>query len=67
MVLESPPLAGAASWDSMFITSTSRLVLPVDSLELPDGRVLTFQRNELLERLKAQTAAEIRSRSERLM
>jgi len=67
VVLAAPKVDDADSWDGMFITSTSRLVLPVDTLELPDGRVLEFGRSELLRRLQRKTADSIRDHSEKFL
>ena len=37
MVLEAPNISDASRWESAFVTSTSRLVLPIDVCELPGG------------------------------
>lgn len=67
VILEAPALNAADSWEGMFITSTSRLVLPVDSVELPDGRVLRFSSNPLIYRLQKGVADAIRDRSEKCL
>lgn len=63
----APKMDDANKWEGMFITSTSRLVLPVDSAELPDGRVLNFGSNSIVEKLEQQTADAIRNRSEKFL
>lgn len=36
---ECPDLAKRTEWKAAFITSTSRLLLPVDRIDLPDGYI----------------------------
>jgi branched-subunit amino acid aminotransferase/4-amino-4-deoxychorismate lyase len=62
--LMAPAVDSADTWDGMFITSTSRLVLPVDKVELPDGRVLHFSSSPLVLHLQQKVADAIRDRSE---
>lgn len=51
----------------MLVTSTSRLALPVDFLELPSGEVRRFDpAHPLVARLRTATAAAIRHHSEPL-
>ena len=65
--LAAPAMNGADAWDGMFITSTSRLVLPVDDVELPDGRVLHFSSSPLVAQLQRKVADAIRDRSEQCL
>jgi branched-subunit amino acid aminotransferase/4-amino-4-deoxychorismate lyase len=65
--LEAPAVDTADTWDGMFITSTSRLVLPVDSVKLPDGRVLCFGGSALIAQLQQKVADAIRDRSEQCL
>jgi len=37
VVLSPPNVADVARWEGAFVTSTSRLVLPIDVLGLPEG------------------------------
>ena len=67
MDLMAPAVDSADTWDGMFVTSTSRLVLPVDDVELPDGRVLNFSSSPLVMQLQQKVADAIRDRSERCL
>ena len=65
--LAAPSVDGADAWDGMFITSTSRLVLPVDDVELPDGRMLHFSGSPLVAQLQRKVADAIRDSSEQCL
>lgn len=49
-----------AEWDGVLVTSTSRLALPVDFLELPGGEVRRFDpAHPLVQRLRNLTTAAV--------
>jgi len=56
-------LSDLPSIQEMFITSTSRLVLPLDTLELPDGRVVEFRVHDKASQLGAEVEASMQSDS----
>ena len=68
--LRAPALADAGSWAGAFLTSTSRLVLPLDELRVLEGeggerRTLTLPSAScaLLQRLEALVASEVEAHS----
>lgn len=64
---QAPRLQDSSSWDGALVTSTSRLALPVDSIELPSGEVVTFDvTNPLIQSIRDKVAAAISACSERL-
>lgn len=77
VVFAAPDLADAASWDGCLVSSTSRLLLPVDELYAPaEGApstaadlVKTFDTgaDSLAARLEALVAAEVEAHSEEVM
>lgn len=68
LVMRDAPLCcDVAGWEGALVTSTSRLALPVDSVELPSGEVLRFDVNQpLIQSLQQKTAAAIQDSSEPL-
>lgn len=81
MVLEPPRIQDLARWEGCFITSTSRLLLPVDEAapmpppeEQPEGEqrqwqqleARRFERGGLVTRLERLVLAEVQAASEPL-
>ena len=63
---ECPPrLADAATWQGAFLTSTSRLVLPIDELQLPGGAppLRWAPQAAIVQRIEALVAACVEARS----
>jgi thiol oxidase len=69
VVLAPPPLARLDEWEAAMISSTSRLLLPVDELAAPEQNpplVRSFARGGVAAALEAGVLAEVARRSEPL-
>lgn len=67
VVLHAPALAEVESWDGAFLSSTSRLVLPIDSVELPPpiGSSRVWERvDPLVQRIESLVARDVAAHSE---
>jgi hypothetical protein len=74
VALEAPALGGAAGWRAAFLTSTSRLLLPVDAVawgaageQRREPVALGSRADPLVARLEALVEAEVAARSERIL
>ncbi|KAF9369349.1 hypothetical protein CPB97_003665 [Podila verticillata] len=62
-----PNLKHVNDWEGAFISSTSRLVLPIESIVLPDGSTKQFGESATLELIRGQVFKECRKRVENLL
>lgn len=67
VVLEPPKIDTINTWEGAFVSSTSRLFLPLDELSVPDENIKkTFERTELVKNLDKWVWEEVRTHSELL-
>lgn len=52
VVFEYPLVGEAGEWLGAFITSTSRLILPIHQIKLSSGRIIAIPLNERVQRLR---------------
>jgi hypothetical protein len=72
--LSAPQISEAGTWESAFITSTSRLVLPIDELSLfhpgshdnPYQRIL-LTKHTVTDQIRERVLAAIRANSEPIL
>ncbi|KAF9096774.1 hypothetical protein BGX23_010462 [Mortierella sp. AD031] len=62
-----PNLKRTHEWEGAFISSTSRLVLPIDKLVMPDGSVKEFKPSPTIELIRREVLKECRKRVENLL
>ncbi|KAG0072673.1 hypothetical protein BGZ90_011841 [Linnemannia elongata] len=62
-----PNLKEAHEWEGAFITSTSRLVLPIEKLVMPDGNVKGFEPSPTIELIRREVLEECRRRVEPIL
>ncbi|KAI1311601.1 Sulfhydryl oxidase 1 [Mortierella claussenii] len=62
-----PNLEHIDDWEGAFISSTSRLVLPIEKLVLPDGSVKEFAESPTIELIRDRVLQECRRRVENLI
>ncbi|KAF9352333.1 hypothetical protein BGX26_009838 [Mortierella sp. AD094] len=62
-----PNLKHIDDWEGAFITSTSRLVLPIEKIVLPDGSVKVFEESPTIELIRREVLKECRKRVEYLI
>ncbi|KAG0005853.1 hypothetical protein BGZ80_011465 [Entomortierella chlamydospora] len=62
-----PNLKHIDDWEGAFITSTSRLVLPIEKIVLPDGTVKVFEESPTIELIRRGVLKECRTRVEYLI
>ncbi|KAG0263548.1 hypothetical protein BG011_008612 [Mortierella polycephala] len=62
-----PTLKSINDWDGAFITSTSRLVLPIKTMVLPDGSQKSFGESETIELIRTLVLQECKKRVETLL
>ncbi|KAF9916333.1 hypothetical protein BX616_004033 [Lobosporangium transversale] len=62
-----PNLKNVDDWEGAFITSTSRLVLPIEKLVLPSGSVKQFGESPTIDLIRNQVLNECRKRVEKLI
>eukprot|EP00271_Cylindrocystis_brebissonii_P022477 TRINITY_DN8669_c0_g1_i1.p1 TRINITY_DN8669_c0_g1~~TRINITY_DN8669_c0_g1_i1.p1 ORF type:complete len:121 (+),score=40.19 TRINITY_DN8669_c0_g1_i1:382-744(+) len=69
VVLEAPNVRDIGAWEGVFISSTSRLVLPVDELRYtgPEGDWVFHYNNPLVETIARGVAAEIGANSTKVL
>lgn len=69
VILEAPLLEDVGKWDAAFVSSTSRLLLPIDQLFVPDAdppQLYQFDKTELVETLEDKVIEEVLACSEPL-
>ncbi|KAF9318526.1 hypothetical protein BG003_011070 [Podila horticola] len=62
-----PNLKHVNEWEGAFISSTSRLVLPIDTMVLPDGSKKQFGESSTLDFIRGQVLKECQKRVENLL
>ncbi|KAG0376813.1 hypothetical protein BGX24_007183 [Mortierella sp. AD032] len=62
-----PNLKQTHEWEGAFISSTSRLVLPIEKLVMPDGSVKEFKPSPTIELIRREVLKECRKRVEPLL
>ncbi|KAF9120456.1 hypothetical protein BGW39_011366 [Mortierella sp. 14UC] len=62
-----PNLKQTHEWEGAFISSTSRLVLPIEKLVMPDGSVKEFKPSPTIELIRREVLRECRKRIEPLL
>lgn len=62
-----PNLKRIDEWEGAFISSTSRLVLPIEKLVLQDGAVKTFEESPLIELIRREVLQECIKRVENMI
>ncbi|KAG0286828.1 hypothetical protein BGZ96_009118 [Linnemannia gamsii] len=62
-----PNLKQVHEWEGAFISSTTRLVLPIEKLVMPDGSVKVFQPSPTIELIRREVLNECRKRVEPLL
>ncbi|KAF9585205.1 hypothetical protein BGW38_003425 [Lunasporangiospora selenospora] len=62
-----PNLKQIDEWEGAFISSTSRLVLPIEKWVLPDGSVKEFPESPTIELIRREVLKECQRRVERLL
>ena len=69
VVLEAPSLKDIGKWEAAFISSTSRLLLPIDHLFVPDAdppQLYEFEKTDLVKTLESKVIEEVVACSEPL-
>ncbi|KAG9063142.1 hypothetical protein KI688_004742 [Linnemannia hyalina] len=62
-----PNLKQIHEWEGAFVSSTSRLVLPIEKLVMPDGNVKEFEPSPTIELIRREVLKECRKRVEPLL
>ncbi|KAG0021236.1 hypothetical protein BGZ81_009033 [Podila clonocystis] len=62
-----PNLKHVDDWEGAFLSSTSRLVLPIETIVLPDGSMKQFGESTTLELIRGQVLKECHKRAENLL
>ncbi|KAF8967228.1 hypothetical protein BGZ46_000196 [Entomortierella lignicola] len=62
-----PNLKHIDEWEGAFISSTSRLVLPIEKIVLPDGSIKVFEESPTIELIRRQVLKECQRRIENLI
>ncbi|KAF8936346.1 hypothetical protein BGZ47_009547 [Haplosporangium gracile] len=62
-----PNLRHTQEWEGAFISSTSRLVLPIEKLVMPDGSVKAFAPSPTIELIRREVLEECRERVEPIL
>jgi branched-subunit amino acid aminotransferase/4-amino-4-deoxychorismate lyase len=62
-----PNLKNIQDWEGAFISSTSRLILPIETIVLPDGAEVHFQESDTIDRIRTRVLEECKKRVEQLL
>ncbi|KAG0050733.1 hypothetical protein BGZ83_004480 [Gryganskiella cystojenkinii] len=62
-----PNLKNVQDWEGAFITSTSRLVLPIETMIMPDGSEVHFQESETIDLIRIRVLEECQKRVEQVL
>ncbi|GJJ73404.1 hypothetical protein EMPS_05762 [Entomortierella parvispora] len=62
-----PNLKNIQDWEGAFISSTSRLVLPIETMIMPDGSEVHFKESSIIDKIRARVQEECRKRVEQIL